>query len=52
MGFMNTLDLLRTPIPLPEKILHIALRTGFRADTFGSQLGRAREWIGRRLERL
>jgi hypothetical protein len=52
MGFMNTLDLLRTPIPLPERILHIALRTGFRADTFGAQLGRAREWIARRMERL
>ncbi|MBN2339830.1 MAG: hypothetical protein JXP48_14990 [Acidobacteria bacterium] len=52
MGFMNTLDLLRTPIPLPERILYIALRTGFRADTFGAQLGRAREWIMRRMERL
>jgi len=51
-GFMSALDLLRTPIPLPERILHIALRTGFRADTFGEQLEKGREWIVRRMERL
>jgi hypothetical protein len=51
-AYMTTLDILSTDIPLAERILYIALDTGFLQDHFSRQLQQARDYLGKRMEDL
>jgi hypothetical protein len=49
---MNSLDILSTDIPLAERMMYIALDTGFLRDHFAIQLQQARDHVERRIEAL
>jgi hypothetical protein len=51
-GRMNSLDLLSSDMPLAERIMYIALGTGFPKNVFDSQLKQARDHVEKYMDRL
>ena len=49
---MNSLEILRTDIPLAERIMYIALDTWFARDRFAKQLEQTGDYLTRRVEVL